>query len=78
MTFLRLIGAVNAVTVGSSGPSPGQVSMPNLIGVLRQGDTLQFLLAGLIKNADLHLGCMSGEDGEVGAHPVPSGAARVR
>jgi hypothetical protein len=50
----------------------------DLIGVFGQGDAFQLRRAGLVKQADLDLGCICGEQGEVGAFAVPSGTSGER
>ena len=48
--------------------------MPDLIGVLRQLDALEFGLAIGIKQAQLNLGGVRREDREIDSQPVPGGA----
>src|ERR1700689_4345290 len=51
--------------------------VPDLIGVLGQLNPLQLLFAVFVKQANLYLGCVGGEDRKVGALSIPAGAAWV-
>ena len=44
-----LVRPEDAVTVEQSGPSFGQIAMPDLIGLLRNVDTMQLPTPSLIK-----------------------------
>ncbi len=48
--------------------------MPDLVGVFRQLDPLQLRLAFVVEEAELDLGGVGGEQGEVDAEPVPGRA----
>ena len=76
--LLRRVGAVNAVAVYGAGPRVGQEAVPHLVGVLRQLDPLDLGLAVVVEQAQLHLGRVGGEQGEVHAAPGPSRPARMR
>ena len=72
-----LVGAVHPVAVDRAGPRVRQIAVPDLVGVFRQLDALEFALASLIEQAELHLGGVGREQGEVDAEPVPCRAKRI-
>jgi hypothetical protein len=61
VSSLWLIGPVHAIAVHRARADVGKIAMPDLIGILRQFNPLQLLLAVFIKNADLYLSGMGGE-----------------
>jgi hypothetical protein len=73
----RLVGTVHAVAVNRARPCIGQVSVPDLVGVLRQGDALDLAPAALLEQAELDLGGVGREQGKVDAQTVPGGAERI-
>src|SRR3954454_21702744 len=60
----RLIGAMDAVTIDGAGPRVGQITVPDLVGLFRQGDTLQYASSVPIEPAQLGLGGASRETSE--------------
>src|SRR3546814_10760155 len=78
MARLRLVGAMHAVAVVLPRANVVQVAVPDLVGVLRQGDALQLAAAGAVEEAELDLLGMGGEEGEVHARAVPGGPERIR
>ena len=73
----RLIGPVHPIAVDRARTHIGEIAMPDLIGVLRQFDPFELLLAFVVEEADLYLGCVGGEDSEVRALSIPRGASWV-
>ena len=73
----RLVGTVHAVAVDRARPCIGQVTVPDLVGVLRQGDALDLAPAALLEQAELDLGGVGREQGKVDAQTVPGGAERI-
>src|SRR3546814_14202514 len=55
MARLRLVGAMHAVAVVLPRANVVQVAVPDLVGVLRQGDALQLAAAGAVEEAELDL-----------------------
>ena len=51
--------------------------MPDLIGVLRQFDPFEFLLAFVVEEADLYLGRVGGEESEIRALSIPRSTSWV-
>jgi hypothetical protein len=47
---------MNAIPIDRARPCVGQVPMPDLVGVLRQRNAFEFLLAFLVEKAELDLG----------------------
>jgi len=68
---------VHAVAINLAGADPADPAVKDLVGVFRQFDPLQLGLAALVEQADLHLGGVGGEQGEIDALAIPAGAARV-
>jgi hypothetical protein len=52
--------------------------VPNFIRELRKLDTLELFLSCAIEQAELHLGRVSREKGEIHALRIPRSASRVR
>src|SRR3546814_147782 len=77
MARLRLVGAMHAVAVVLPRANVVQVAVPDLVGVLRQGDALQLAAAGAVEEAELDLLGMGGEEREVHARAVPGGPERI-
>ena len=61
MAGVGFIGSVDAIPVHRARADIGEITMPDLIGVLRQFDPLQLLLTVFVENANLYLGGMGGE-----------------
>ncbi len=72
-----LVVAVHAIAVDRAGPRIRQVAVPDLVGVFGQGDPLDLAVAPGIEQAELDLGRMRREQGEVDAEPVPCRTERV-
>lgn len=72
--FLRLIGAVNPIAVNLSGFQTGNINMPYAVVIFINGKALQFLRSGCVKQAELHLFGIGGEQCEINAFPVISRA----
>jgi hypothetical protein len=78
MAVLRLVGAVRAIAVHQAGMGLRQVSVPDLVGVFRQGEPGDLAPAGGIEQAKIDSAGVGGEDSEIDAEAIPSGAERVR
>jgi len=78
VTRLRLITTVDAVSVNSGRSNVRQVTVPNLVGVLRERDSLEFTFASLVEQAQLDFGSVSREESEICTLAVPRCAARMR
>jgi hypothetical protein len=73
----RLVGTMDAVAVGRAWPRIGEVAVPDLVGIFGQIDALDLALAAGVEQAELDLGRVRREQGEVDAQAVPGGAERV-
>jgi hypothetical protein len=78
MTGVGLVWPVNAIAVRGARPDSGQVTMPDLIGVLGEYDPLQFLLAIVVKDAHFYLGGMGRKDRKVRTSTIPNRTDRMR
>ena len=72
-----LVGAMHAVAVDRAGARVRQVAVPDFVGVLGQADAFDLALAAGVEQAELDLGRVGGEQGEVDPQPVPRGAKRI-
>ena len=73
----RLVRAVDAVAVERAGTRFRQVAVPDLVGIFRQRHPVDLAGAGLVEQAQLDLGRIGREQGEIDAEAVPGGAQRV-
>src|SRR5262245_42378495 len=56
-----------------------QIHMPNMVGLLRQGNPIDFfILIRAIKEAELDARGIFGEEGEVDSIPIPGGTEGIR
>src|SRR5438067_3762011 len=78
MACFRLVRTMHAETVRGAWPDCGQVAVPYLVRILGERDTLQFLFAGVVENADLDLACACGEYSEIRSSAVPRRATWMR
>ena len=78
MAVLRIVRAINTISVQRSGFDFRQIAVPNLIGVLRQYDTPQLAIAARIEDTQFDFFCVFGEEREIHAAAVPRCAQRVR
>src|SRR5580704_2465823 len=78
MTSLGLIRTMDAVPINSGGSHVRQITVPNLVRVFRECDSLKFTFASLIEQAQLDFGRVSREEGEVCPLSIPSCAAGMR
>ena len=78
LTRLRLIRSVDAVAVNSGRSNVRQITVPNLLGVLRECDSLEFTFASLVEQAQLDFSGVSRKESEVCTLAVPRCAARMR
>ena len=70
MSLLRRVRAVHAVAVDLAGTHARHVAVPDLVAVFGQLDALGLGLAAVIEQAELDLGGVRREEGEV--DPLPS------
>ena len=77
MAVLRLVGTIRAITVDQAGARIGQIAVPDLVGAFRHLEALDLAPGRRIEQAELELRGVGGEDGEIGAEPVPGGAQRI-
>ncbi len=75
---LGIVGAVHAIAVKLSGRDVVEVAVPDVLGALGQRHAMQFAPALIVEQAQFHLFGIGGEEGEVGAAPVPRRAERMR
>src|SRR3546814_13606312 len=68
---------MHAVAVVLPRANVGQVAVPDLVRVLRQGDALELAAAGAVEETELDLLGMGGEEGEGHARAVPGGPERI-
>ena len=74
---LRLVGPVHAIAVELARRHVGEINVPDVLGVLRQGDAVGLAPAGAVEQAEIDARRVGGEQREVGAAPVPGRAERV-
>jgi hypothetical protein len=78
VALLGFVGTVHAQAVARAGLQAGHEAVPDLVGVLGQGDAAHLRGAGLVEDADVDPRGMRREHGEVDAVAVEAGAERVR
>ena len=78
MALLRRVFPVHPIAIYGAGPRIRQITVPNLVGVLRQRDALELALAAGIEQAQLDASRVRGEQREVDTETVPRRAQRVR
>ena len=78
VALVRLVGSMHAIAVDCSRRDPGQIAMPDLIGVFRQVDADGLTLALLVEQADLDSVRMRREQREIDPFAVPCRAERMR
>src|SRR6516162_6891230 len=78
MALLRRVRSVHAVAIAQPGPRLGQIAMPDLVRSLPHRDARLGLARLGVEEAELDALGMLGEQCEVDAFSVPSGAERVR
>src|SRR4029450_9531497 len=72
MTSLRVVRAIYAVPIELAGPDVGHVAVPHHVGLLGQRDAMRFARRRRrIEKAELDLGGVRGEQGEVEPEPGP-------
>lgn len=76
MSHRRFVRPMDAVAIDRPRPRIRQVAVPDLVGVLRQYDPLQFAPPVLVEQAEFDLGGMSGEQREIHPQAVPGCAQR--
>ena len=55
MALLGLVGSVDAISINGAGSNAGQIAVPDLVGVFRQFDTVQFTLPFIVEQTKLDL-----------------------
>ena len=78
VTGLRRVGTVHPVAVDGAGARVWQVAVPDLVGVLGQLDAVELRAARGVEQAQLDLGRVGREQGEVDPEPVPGRTKRRR
>jgi hypothetical protein len=78
MSRFRLIRPVDAVSINSGRSNFWQITVPNLVSVFRERDSLEFTFASLVEQAQFDFGRVGREEGEVCTFAVPRCAARMR
>src|SRR5947207_1993847 len=76
MTRVGLIRSVDSIAIDGPRPCRRKVTVPDLVGVFRQLNALEFNSAFVIKQTQLHLGCMSGEQRKVDSEAIPGRTQR--
>ena len=77
MPCFRRVRAMNTVAVDGAGSNVGEITMPDLVRVLRQRDAVDFLFVR-VEDTNLNLCGVSGKKSKIGALAVPSCATRMR
>src|SRR5258708_28402228 len=77
VTRFRLIRPMDAVSINSGRSNMRQITVPNLVGVFRKCDSLEFTFAPLVEQTQLDFCRVSREKGEVRTLAVPGCAARM-
>ena len=78
MTVPGGVGAVDPVAVEQAWARLGQIDVPDLVGVLGDGDAANLALRdSRVEEAEIDRGRVFAEKGEVDAGAVPGGARRV-
>jgi hypothetical protein len=75
--LLRPVRTMDPVAVQLAGTQFGQVGMPDLIGLLAQLEALLFVSSAAIKQAQLDLIRVLGEQGKIDPFAVPRGAQGI-
>ena len=78
VTVGGLVPAVYAVAVKLARRHVREIAVPHIFGALWQRDAFGFAFAFAVKQAQLDLGRIGREQGEIGAAPVPRCAKRMR
>ena len=55
VALFRLVGSVNPISINGARPDVRKVAMPDLVGVFRQFDPIQFPLPFIVEQTDLDL-----------------------
>lgn len=71
MAAIGIVRAMHPIAVELPGRDVVEVAVPDVFGALRQFDPFQLAPALGVEQAELHLVSVGGEQGEVGAAPVP-------
>ena len=71
MTGIRLVGAVNAITVDRAGPDVGHIAVPHFVGIFGELDAGALGLAGLVEQANFDFRRVRGKQPEIDAFPTP-------
>ena len=74
MSRIRLVGSMHAISIHRPGSRLRKVPVPDFIGVFRQLEPLQLLLAIDVEKAELDFRCIRGEQGEIHTQAVPGRA----
>jgi hypothetical protein len=74
MSRIRLVGSMHAISIHRPGSRLRKVPVPDFIGVFRQLEPLQLLLAIDVEKTELDFRCIRGEQGEIHTQAVPGRA----
>src|SRR3569832_704244 len=77
MADIRLVGPPNPIAIALPWHHVGQIAMKDVIGPLRQNDTLEFAMALVVEQAEFHSFRVEREQREVDAPSVPRGTEPV-
>src|SRR5215510_9880714 len=72
-----LVRPMHAIAVDRARPRIGEVAVPDLVGVLRQGDALDLASAVTLEQTELDLGRVGREQREVHAQAIPRRTKRI-
>src|SRR5258708_19622200 len=72
VTRLRLIRPMDAVSINSGRSNIRQINVPNLVGVFREYDSLEFTFAPLVEQTQLHFSPLIPQKGQVPTPPSPA------
>src|SRR4051812_44126866 len=78
MAMLRLIGTMNAVAVLCAWTDIGEIAVPDIVGALRQADSLQFAAIAGIEQAQFDLLRICRKDRKIRADAVEGRSKRSR
>ena len=73
----RIVGSVDPVAVDLPGAGVRQIAVPDLVGVFHQRNPLDFLLAGLVEQAQVHAFGVFREQREIHPPAVPVRPQRI-
>src|SRR5215218_5680341 len=78
VSSVRLVGAVDPVTIHGSGTRRGEIAVPNFVGIFRKFYPFEFRFACIIEQAKFDFGGIRREQSEVHSKPIPRGSKGKR